>query len=57
MTTKLGEILKDFKYKNRLSGEIKVFLILKSFQLQEVASDLRRCLTANLGLLVLQYYI
>ena len=58
MTTKLGEIFKYPKYKKLLSREIKVFLILKSL---EVAPDLRRCLTANLGhvqrFLVPQYYI
>ena len=33
MTTKLGEIFKYPKYKKLLSLEIKVFLILKNFQL------------------------
>ena len=40
MTTKLGQKFKYLKYKKSLSGEIKLFLVLKEFQSQEVASDL-----------------
>ena len=40
MTTKFGQKFKYLKYKKSLSGEIKLFLVLKEFQSQEVASDL-----------------